>query len=221
MGASGCSVPSIQGHEVFDAGGDESPASRGGVSKDLFVREGNQSWICDDSQHIVGPSAQLLGDRVREHLIQQQLMTHRLTGEQVVFALPGMLGCIFGYLRSGYFGVNLIGVGRPVPNRYAQQTRGYARVLLNQGEHVLFSQVRLTGACGLYRAHDLPYIWPGSQRRTSAGGPGPEHDAGMLAHPQGLVYQPVCGRRKGHAGMSRDEGRQSIDYSRLKSYWCR
>ncbi len=101
------------------------------MSKDLFVWEANQSWISDDSHHVVAFCAQLLGDRVREHLIKQQRAAHRLAGEQIAFALPGMFGGIFGYLRSGYFGVNLIGVRRPVSDRDAQQTRGYACVLLN------------------------------------------------------------------------------------------
>ena len=119
MGASGCPVSGIQGNEISDIGGDESSASGRGVSKDLFVWDGNQSWISDDSQHVVASCAQLLGDCVREHLIQQQRVAHRLAGEQIAFALPGMFGCIFGYLRSGYFGVDLIGVGRPVSDRDA------------------------------------------------------------------------------------------------------
>jgi hypothetical protein len=131
VGTSGGPVRRVQGHEVFNGGGDESPASSSGVTKDLFVRKGHQSRISDDTQHIVASGAQFLGDLVREHLVKQQRMTHGLTGEQVVFTLPGMLRGIFCYLRSGYFGVDLTGVRRPVPDRDAQQARGYAGVLRN------------------------------------------------------------------------------------------
>ena len=47
-------------------------------------------------QPVVTCGAELPGDSVENHLIEQQREAHRLTGEQQVLAPPRLLGCLLG-----------------------------------------------------------------------------------------------------------------------------
>ena len=86
--------------------------------------------------------AQLLGDDAGEHLIQQQRVAHRLPGEQLVFAAPGLLGGVLGGVSGGDLGVDLVGVGRPVPDGGADEPQRGAGVIGDQAEQVIVGEAQ-------------------------------------------------------------------------------
>src|SRR5215475_5503210 len=105
--------------------------------------------------------------------------------------LPGILSSLLGCCRGGDLGVDLVGVGGPVPYRGPDQPRGKARVGRDERENVFLAQLRLGGAGGPDRADDLPYVGSADESGAPAGRSVPEDDSSMLGHPQTLVNQPV------------------------------
>jgi hypothetical protein len=73
----------VQGDEVLDVGGDQrSPLGRR-VCEDLVVGEPHEGWIGDHRGDVVALGAELLADVVGEHLVEQQRLAHRLSGQQL------------------------------------------------------------------------------------------------------------------------------------------
>ncbi len=145
----------------------------------------------------------------------------RLPGEQVALAPPGIFGGVFGRPGGGDLGIDLAGIGRPVPDRDPQQAHGDAGVAGHQGEQVAFSEVGLGGPRGLDRADGFPDVRSAGQGRAPAGGACPERDAWVLAHPEGFIDEPVRGRGQGHAGVGGGEGCQPLGHGSVEPYRCR
>src|SRR5712691_10682153 len=74
---------------------------------------------------------------------------------------------------------------------------------------------------GLDRADGFPYVGSAGQGRASAGGACAERDAGVLAHPEGFIHEPVRGRGQGHAGVGGCERCQPLGYGSVEPYRCR
>jgi hypothetical protein len=69
-------VLGVEGDEILDVGGDQGTAGRGSFGQDPVVGERDQSRIGDDREDVVVALAQLPGDVVGEHLVQQQWVGH-------------------------------------------------------------------------------------------------------------------------------------------------
>src|SRR5215470_11185562 len=63
--------------------------------------------------------------------------------KQLAFPPPGVFGRVVGGLGRSDLGIDLIGIGGPVPDGDADQPYWDASVLRYQGEQVVFGQVRL------------------------------------------------------------------------------
>jgi len=114
VGLAGGAVAAVQGDEILDVGGDQCPSLCRRVGEDLFVGQSRQGWIGDNRHHVVALSAELPGDVVGEHLVQQQRLAHRLTGQESALAQPRLLRGFLGCVSGGDLRVDLGGVGSPV-----------------------------------------------------------------------------------------------------------
>ncbi len=130
-------VLGVEWHEVLDVGGDQRASGGGCAGEDLVVRQGNQRRICRDGQHVVALGAELLGDGVGEHFIEQQREGHWSPGEQLVFAAPGLLGRVLGGVSGGDLRVDLVRVGRPVADGSADEPQWDADVVGDQDEQAI------------------------------------------------------------------------------------
>jgi hypothetical protein len=80
--------------------GGQRPSLSCRVTENLVVRKPCQGCIGDDSDDVVALGAELPGDLVGEHLIQQERLGHGLPGQKAALAQPRLLG---GLLRSNNF----------------------------------------------------------------------------------------------------------------------
>jgi hypothetical protein len=127
----------VEWHEVLDVGGDQRSSGGRRAGEDLIIRQGNQCGVCHDCVHVVALGAELLGDGVGEHLIEQQRDAHWSPGEQLVFAAPRLLGCVLGRIGRGYLRVDFVGVGRPVPDGGADEPQRDTGVVGDQAEQAI------------------------------------------------------------------------------------
>jgi len=104
-------VAAVQGDEILNAGGDQCSSLGRRVREDLVIREPYQGGVGNNRDDVVALGAELPGDVVRKHLVQQQRLTHELPGQELTLAQPGLLG---GRAGSGDLRVDLAGVGSPV-----------------------------------------------------------------------------------------------------------
>ena len=80
-----------------------------------------RAGVGNNRDDVVALGAELLGDVVGEHLIQQQWLAHGLSGQQLAFAQPGLLGGFLGRVGGGDLRVDFAGVGSPVADRGIHQ----------------------------------------------------------------------------------------------------
>jgi hypothetical protein len=129
MGLVGRTAAGVQGDEVPDVGGDKRPSLSCRVRENLVIWEPHQGFIGDNRDDVVALGAELLGDVVGEHLVQQQRLSHGLPGQELALAQPGLLGGFLRSLGGGDLRVDLVWVGSPVADRCGQQAQCYPGVL--------------------------------------------------------------------------------------------
>ena len=71
MVASGGLIGGVEGCEVFDVGGDQSPAPGRRCGEDLLVGQPEKCLVGDHCGNIMAAPTQALGDDGGKHLVQQ------------------------------------------------------------------------------------------------------------------------------------------------------
>lgn len=129
MGLIGRAIAAVQGDEILDVGGNRCPPVGRGICEDLVVGQSYQGWIGYNRGDVVALGAELLGDVITKHLVQQQRLAHGLPGQKLALAQPGALSGFLGCVGGGNLRVDLIGVGSPVADRGRYQARFYTSVI--------------------------------------------------------------------------------------------
>ena len=117
-------VLGIEGHEVLDVGGDQGAARGGGVSQYLVIGQGEQRGVGDDGEHscpLERSSSAMWPDNISSSSSGKLTL---VSGEQPLLTLPGLFGEFLGRVSGGDLGVDLSGVGGPVPDGDAQERTG-------------------------------------------------------------------------------------------------
>ena len=100
-------------------------------TKRLSLRlRGPEDAVCNlelRGEHEGGTTVTLAEER--EHLIEQQREAHWSPGEQLMFPAPRLLGCVLGRISGGDLRVDLVWVGRPVPDGSADEPQRDAGVV--------------------------------------------------------------------------------------------
>jgi len=117
----GGAVAGVERDEVLDIGGDQRPSFGRRVCEDLVVGEPYQGWIGNDRDDVIALGAELLGDGVGKHLVQQQRLAHELPSQQLALAQPGLLGGFLSHIGGGDLPVDLAGISSPVVDGGVQQ----------------------------------------------------------------------------------------------------
>jgi hypothetical protein len=108
-------------------------------------------------------------------------------GNACVFLCRGQSRWVMAWLA-----VDLLWVGRPVPDGGADEPQRSTRVVSDQAGQPVVGQLRFRAPGGLDRAGHLPHVGAAGQRGPPSSGARPEHDPRMLAHAEGLVHEPAC-----------------------------
>lgn len=117
VGLAGGPITAVQRDKVLDISGDQRPPLGCCTGKNLIIRESDQGRIGNNRDDVVPLGAELPGDVVRKHLVQQQPLGHRLPGQKLTLTQPRLLGGVFRGIGSSDFRVHLGGVGGPVTDR--------------------------------------------------------------------------------------------------------